>query len=153
MQTPASTSSLPLLVLVAVKRAWPATDVWSPPTWVTTPPADDPAGDFFLLEISTDGGTSYSTLASTGDVATNAAWSEATTTLAAGSTVKFRVQVSDGTADGSLVEGGVDDLLICPSATASVPLLPPLGWAVLLSGLVYFGARAADRKFENLWND
>ena len=115
--------------------------------------ADDPAGDFFLLEISTDGGTSYSTLASTGDVATNAAWSEATTTLAAGSTVKFRVQVSDGTADGSLVEGGVDDLLICPSATASVPLLPPLGWAVLLSGLVYFGARAADRKFENLWND
>lgn len=108
--------------------------------------ADDPAGDFFLLEISTDGGTSYSTLVSIGDVATNAAWSEATATFAAGSTVKFRVQVSDGTADGSLVEGGVDDLLICPSETAPVSLLPPLGWAVLASGLVCLGAQASRRR-------
>jgi len=68
--------------------------------------ADDPSGDFFLLEISTDSGTSYSSLKSIGDVATNAVWRETTTRVAAGSSVKFRLQVSDGTADGSLVEGG-----------------------------------------------
>ncbi len=82
---------------------------------------DDPGGDYFLLEISTDGGANFSNLASIGDVATDAVWTEATATVAAGSSVQFRVQVSDGTADGSLIEAGVDDVLICPAAaTCSV---------------------------------
>ncbi len=79
---------------------------------------DDPGGDYFLLEVSTDGGSNWSTLASIDDTATDAEWTEATTSVAAGASVQFRVQVSDGTADGSLIEGGVDDVSICPSAAA-----------------------------------
>ena len=75
--------------------------------------AGDDAGDFFSLEISTNGGGTWSTLASFGDEAVNAAWTEATTTVSAGDNVKFRVQVADGTAGGDLVEAGVDDLSIC----------------------------------------
>ncbi|MCP4572183.1 MAG: hypothetical protein GY838_07485, partial [bacterium] len=77
--------------------------------------AGDDAGDFFSLEISTNGGGSWSTLASYGDVTVNAAWTEATTTVAAGTSVQFRVQVADGTSGGDLVEAGVDDVSICPS--------------------------------------
>ncbi len=80
---------------------------------------NDP-GDFFLLEISTDGGANYSTLVSIGDVETDAVWSEAATTVTAGADVKLRVQVADGTADGNLIEGGVDDLMICPAAPPCV---------------------------------
>ncbi|MEM9595141.1 MAG: trypsin-like peptidase domain-containing protein [Acidobacteriota bacterium] len=76
--------------------------------------AGDDSGDGFELEISTDGGSSWSSMASAGDVTSNAAWTEATTTVPAGSDVRFRVQVSDATADGDLVEAGVDDLTICP---------------------------------------
>jgi len=77
---------------------------------------DDPSGDFFLLEISTDGGSNWSTLASYDDVTVNAVWSEATTTVGAGDDVKLRVQVSDGAGTGDLVEAGIDDISICPSA-------------------------------------
>jgi len=75
----------------------------------------DPSGDFFQLEISTDGGSTWSTMASFGDATVNAAWTEATTTVAAGTSVQFRIQVSDGTASGDLVEAGVDDVTICPT--------------------------------------
>ena len=75
---------------------------------------DDAAGDFFRLEVSTNGGSSYSPLVSIGDVQTVAGWTQATTTIPAGSDVRLRVQVSDGTADGDIVEGGIDDLSICP---------------------------------------
>ena len=76
--------------------------------------AGDDSGDFFRLEISTNGGTSYTTLASFGDVTVNAAWTEATTTVAAGTSVKFRLQVADGTSGGDLIEAGLDDVSICP---------------------------------------
>ncbi len=75
---------------------------------------DDASGDFFLLEMSTNGGSSWSTLASNGDSTSNAVWTEATATVAAGSNVQFRVQVSDGASAGDLVEAGVDDVSICP---------------------------------------
>ncbi len=76
---------------------------------------DDASGDFFLLEVSTNGGGSYSPLVSIGDVRTVAAWTEATTSIPAGSDVRLRVQVSDGAGPGDIVEGGIDDLSICPA--------------------------------------
>ncbi len=76
---------------------------------------DDASGDFFLLEVSTNGGASYSPLVSIGDVQNVASWTEATTTIPAGSDVRIRVQVSDGSATGDIVEGGIDDLSICPA--------------------------------------
>ncbi|MCH9649048.1 MAG: S8 family serine peptidase [Deltaproteobacteria bacterium] len=78
--------------------------------------AGDDSGDFFSLEISTNGGSSWSTLASAGDVTSNAAWTEATTSVAAGAQVRFRLQVADGPSDGDLIEAGVDDVEICPAA-------------------------------------
>ena len=77
--------------------------------------AGDDAGDFFTLELSINGGSTWTTLASFGDVTVNAAWTEATTTVAAGTSVQFRVQVADGTAGGDLVEAGIDDVSICPT--------------------------------------
>jgi len=74
---------------------------------------DDALGDFFLLEISLNGGFSWSTLSSFGDVTQNAIWSENTAAIPAGSQVRLRVQVSDGPGAGDLVEAGIDDLTIC----------------------------------------
>jgi hypothetical protein len=74
----------------------------------------DPSGDFFRLEVSTNGGASYTTVVSIGDVTSNAAWTQATASIPAGSNVKLRVQASDGPATGDLVEAGIDDLRICP---------------------------------------
>lgn len=74
---------------------------------------DDSNGDFFRLEISTDGGSSWSTLASYGDVRVSASWTEATATVPAGSNVKFRVQASDGPGPGDLIEAGIDNVSIC----------------------------------------
>jgi len=74
---------------------------------------DDPTGDFFRLEYSTNGGSTWTTLASTGDSTRNASWTNATASIPAGSNVNLRVQCSDGAATGDLVECGVDDVSIC----------------------------------------
>jgi hypothetical protein len=71
------------------------------------------AGDFFRLEYSLNGGSTWTTLVTRGDVTSNAAWAEATASIPAGSNVRVRVQCSDGTAGGDLVECGIDDVSIC----------------------------------------
>jgi hypothetical protein len=73
---------------------------------------DDPAGDFFKLEVSINGGA-WISIASYGDITVNAAWTQALTTAAAGDTVQLRVQVSDGKSDADLIEGGIDSVSIC----------------------------------------
>jgi len=79
-------------------------------------------GDHFLLELSTNGGSSWTPLAAYGDETVNAAWTEATASVPAGANVKLRVDVADGTGGGDLIEAGVDDLWICPTAPeCSVP--------------------------------
>jgi hypothetical protein len=74
---------------------------------------DDAAGDFFRLEYSIDGGSSWTSLVSNGDTASTAVWAEATASITAGSTVELRVQCSDGAGSGDLVECGIDDVSIC----------------------------------------
>ena len=74
---------------------------------------DDPSGDFFRLEYSTNGGSTWNTLASNGDSTRNAAWTNATASIPSGSSVRVRVQCSDGPATGDLVECGIDDVSIC----------------------------------------
>jgi len=73
----------------------------------------DPAGDFFRLEVSINGGP-FTTIASYGDVTVNAIWQKVSVPVLAGQTIQFRVQVSDGTASGDLIEAGIDDVMICP---------------------------------------
>ncbi len=74
---------------------------------------DDPSGDFFFLEARFNGGA-WQSLASFGDVTSNAAWTEATTTAANGQTVQLRIRTSDGAGPGDLVEAGLDNVTICP---------------------------------------
>ena len=74
---------------------------------------DDPAGDFFRLEISLDGGTTWSPLRALGDVTSDAVWTESTAAVPAGSDVRLRLEASDAAGSGDLVEAGVDDLTIC----------------------------------------
>lgn len=75
--------------------------------------AGDDASDFFNLELSTDGGNNFTSIASAGDTIVNAAWATANAQIPAGSNVVLRVQCSDGTGDGDLVECGIDDVNIC----------------------------------------
>lgn len=77
--------------------------------------ASDDATDFFDLSLSVDGGNTFTSLASRGDITSNANWSAASAPLPAGSNVVVRVQCSDGTLDGDLIECGVDDFSICPN--------------------------------------
>ena len=56
----------------------------------------------------------WSVLRSIGDVTTNAVWTNATASVAAGTNVQFRIQVSDGAGPGDLIEAGIDDVSICP---------------------------------------
>ena len=74
----------------------------------------DDSGDRFLLEVSTNGGNTWSTAASNGDTRSSAAWTEATATIPSGSDVRVRVQCTDGTNTGDLIECGIDDISICP---------------------------------------
>jgi hypothetical protein len=76
---------------------------------------DDASGDFFRLQMSTDGGSSFSNLVSNGDATSNAAWSTTTAQVPAGASVVLRAQCSDGAGPGDLVECGVDDVSICPN--------------------------------------
>ncbi|QCX02267.1 sodium:calcium exchanger [Aggregatimonas sangjinii] len=75
----------------------------------------DDAGDFFRLEYSLDGGTSYTTLVFIGDVTTIPNWTNATAPIPAGSNVVLRVSAADGGNAGDIIEAGIDDLSILPS--------------------------------------
>ncbi len=76
---------------------------------------DDANGDFFRVEVSTNGGASFNSLVNIGDVRTQAQWRNQTTSIPAGSSVVLRVSVSDGPSAGDLVEGGIDSVSICPN--------------------------------------
>lgn len=76
----------------------------------------DDRADAFALEMSVDGGTTFSVLASNGDTSVSAAWSSVTADVPSGSEVMVRMRCADGIADGDLVECGLDDLAICPIA-------------------------------------
>ena len=77
---------------------------------------DDGRGDFFLIELSTDGGDKFEPMVKIGDVTTHADWLKAAATVPAGSAVQFRVQVSDGAFSEDVIEAGIDDIQICTRA-------------------------------------
>ncbi|MGJ8592923.1 MAG: FG-GAP-like repeat-containing protein [Aquaticitalea sp.] len=83
--------------------------------------AGDDAGDFFRLEYSINGGSSYTTLASYGDVTVQALWTEATAVIPANSSLVIRVSAADGTANGDLIEAGIDDFVV--TAICQDPIL------------------------------
>lgn len=76
---------------------------------------DDSAGDFFGIEYSLNGGSTFNSLVQIGDTRTQAQWRDASAAIPAGSNVIVRVRTSDGAAAGDLIEGGIDSVSICPN--------------------------------------
>lgn len=76
---------------------------------------DDPGDDFFNLEVSTNGGASFTSVVSIGDVRNTAAWTPASAQIPAGSQVQIRMSAADGAGPGDIVEAGIDDVTICPN--------------------------------------
>ncbi|MFK7893005.1 MAG: PKD domain-containing protein [Granulosicoccus sp.] len=75
---------------------------------------DDSTGDFFRIDMSLDGGASWTTLESNGDQRREAVWTKIQADVPGNSQVKIRVHASDGPRAGDLIEAGLDDLKICP---------------------------------------
>ena len=94
---------------------WSVTDASTLSAWYFHGQRDSggDAGDFFSLEVSLNGGSTFTPIASVGDTSTNAAWTLATSAVPAGSSVQLRLRVADGTTTGDLVEAGLDDVSIC----------------------------------------
>ncbi len=81
--------------------------------------ADD-VEDFFRLEYSTNNGLTYNTMVAIGDVTTIPAWTEATATIPAGSSLVIRVKAADGLVGGDIIEAGIDDVIITPISSNDV---------------------------------
>ncbi len=74
---------------------------------------DDLYGDFFSLDMSIDGGSTFQSLVSNDDATSNAAWQSVSQQIPAGSSLVLRVQCSDGSNAGDLVECGIDNVRVC----------------------------------------
>jgi len=55
------------------------------------------------------------------DERVNARWTQATTSLTAGSNLVIRVSASDGPSTGDIVEAGIDDILI--TSECDIPVI------------------------------
>ncbi len=76
--------------------------------------AGDDAQDFFSIDLSNDGGATFTTnVVSLGDINSSAEWTEARLVVSNPGRMVIRVQASDGTGAGDLVEGGIDDIEVC----------------------------------------
>jgi hypothetical protein len=92
---------------------------------------DDPGGDFFRIDVSNDGGGTYPVnLVSFGDETVAPTWRslevDLQDSLALTGQMRIRVQASDGTFAGDLVEGGVDDVFINTGIANTPPPAPAL---------------------------
>ncbi|MCH9647099.1 MAG: M36 family metallopeptidase [Deltaproteobacteria bacterium] len=84
--------------------------------------AGDDASDGFVVDVLNNGSV-VSTVVNIGDVTTNAAWTAASTTVNLGSAgnIQLRVRATDGSGPGDLVEGGIDNVLICGGESGPPP--------------------------------
>jgi hypothetical protein len=90
---------------------------------------DDPTGDFFRIDLSNDGGTTYPiNLVFFGDETTSAHWRSLELNLhhliALSDQMRIRVQVSEGPPQGDIVEGGIDDVQIVAGSGNTAPPAP-----------------------------
>lgn len=74
---------------------------------------DDPNGDFFRVQYSLNGGSSFINAVNLGDSRRNASWTTTTRSIPAGSNVILRISTSDGAGPGDIIEGGIDNVSIC----------------------------------------
>lgn len=91
----------------------------------------DDAGDFFSIDLSTDGGASFPTnLVSIGDVTNSAIWTTYDVDLdsllgSVPTNVMLRLQAADGTGGGDIIEGGLDELYLLDDGTGNKPPAAP----------------------------
>jgi hypothetical protein len=99
---------------------------------------DDPAGDFFRIDISNNGGATFPVnLLLIGDQTSPAIWQELQVDLedviTLTNNMMLRVQGADGNPQGDIVEGGLDDVLLLDMGDGNEPpsapalLSPPNG--------------------------
>lgn len=98
-------------------------------------PGDD-AADFFRLDLSNNGGSSFPVnLLLKGDIASAPSWTSLSVDLEdflpLTSQMMLRVQVADGVSTGDLIEGGLDDVVLYDMGAGN----EPPGRPVLLSPL------------------
>ena len=76
--------------------------------------------DGFRIDVLNNGSVVDSPVV-IGDVANDAAWTEISTSVSNPGTVQLRVRATDGTANGDLIEAGVDSVLVCASSGSPPP--------------------------------
>ncbi|MEO1086654.1 MAG: hypothetical protein AAFY88_20665, partial [Acidobacteriota bacterium] len=72
--------------------------------------AGDDSGDFFNVQYRSNGGA-WQNVVSNGDSRSTASWTSASASVSGN--VELRVQCSDGTGGGDIIECGIDDVRIC----------------------------------------
>lgn len=83
---------------------------------------NDPDDDFFKLELSTNGGSTWSEeMAAIDDQRSVAEWKRARVNVPAGSNIRIRVRVSDGPNESDFIEAGVDDLKVRQRIASFLP--------------------------------
>lgn len=92
---------------------------------------DDPAGDFFRIDISNNGGATFPVnLLWIGDQTSPAIWHELQVDLedviTLTSNMMLRVQAADGNPQGDIVEGGIDDLFLLDMGDGNEPPSAPI---------------------------
>jgi hypothetical protein len=91
------------------------------------------AGDFFRIDVSSNGGGAWVNLVQIGDVSTAATWRNLAVNLGdyipLTNQVRFRVQAADGTTVGEIIEGGVDDFYLYDGGSANEPPGAPVLYA------------------------
>lgn len=91
---------------------------------------EDP-DDYFWVEASDDGGSSWVTVEKLGSEVSSPAWTlvefDLGSIVTLNDQVRFRVRVSDGTLDGNLIEGAFDDFRITEAVCDLTPpcFIPP----------------------------
>ncbi len=90
---------------------------------------DDPTGDFFKVDVSSNAGGSWVNLLTIGDVASQPDWRNLNANLEDFITltnqVRFRVQASDAAPLNDIVEGGIDDFYLYDGGSGNAPPSAP----------------------------
>ena len=86
---------------------------------------DDPAGDYYILEVSNNGGSSWTTVESLGDNVSEPFWQQKSfridNLLTMTNNMRFRVRVSDGPSNDDIIEAAIDDFQILEYTCDTTP--------------------------------
>ncbi len=99
--------------------------------WFANRDLGEDAGDFFRVEVSTNGGSAWTALEVLGTNQSAAAWTKRSFDLRSLVTItanmRFRVRIADGTATGNLIEGAFDDFKLTDETCDNTPpcFVPP----------------------------